>query len=442
MKILLLTRYGRQGASSRVRSFQYLPYIRASGVECVVSPLFDDELLIKKYQHGSYAMWDVLSAYWRRILALMTRDKFDLVWIEKETLPWWPAWIEQLLLCGKPYMLDFDDAIFHNYDLHRSAWVRRVYGRRIDCLMAGAQMVIAGNRYLADHAIAAGARRVEVIPTVIDLARYASKQNYSVSSKLRIVWIGSPSTVQYLQELAEPLATLAKRQPFILRVISGGALTIPGVDVESIPWFADTEAALIAECDVGVMPLRDTPWEQGKCAYKLIQYMACGLPTVASPIGANRDVVIEGVTGFFADTANEWVEKMELLLCDTALRQDFGQAGRARVEAKYCLQQTAPKLVRLLAEAGGNSYVQTDEDTEAEIVNRVQRIGGRWVKNNQIVGALSKDLVRIGWPLNNWVKLNDLSTLAVFGSNAGKQGQTNLSILLINIMQQKRGDPR
>ena len=145
---------------------------------------------------------------------------------------------------------------------------------------------------------------------------------------------------------------LAKRQPFTLRVIGGGAITMPGVDVESLPWSADTEAAVIAECDVGIMPLRDTPWEQGKCAYKLIQYMACGLPTVASPIGANRDVVIAGETGFFADTAYAWVEKMELLLSDAALRKRLGQTGRARVEAEYCLQQTAPRLVRLLTETG------------------------------------------------------------------------------------------
>ena len=352
MKILFLTRFGKQGASSRMRSFQYLPWFESAAIEYVVSPLFDDAMLLRKYQQGGYSLLKLLSAYWRRIRAMMGVHQFDLVWIEKEALPWFPAWFERWLLRRAPYVLDFDDAIFHTYDLHRSAWVRRVYGRRIDRLMAGARLVIAGNRYLAYRAAVAGARQIEAIPTVVDLARYASKQMYSVATKPRIVWIGSPSTVQYLLELAKPLGALAKRQPFTLRVIGGSAITMPGVDVESLPWSADTEAALIAECDIGIMPLRDTAWEQGKCAYKLIQYMACGLPTVASPIGANRDVVIEGETGFFADTASDWVEKMELLLCDTALRQRLGQAGRARVEAEYCLQQTAPRLLRLLTEAG------------------------------------------------------------------------------------------
>lgn len=352
MKILFLTRYGQQGASSRMRLFQYLPCFESAGIKTVVSPLFNDAMLLRKYRHGGYGLLDLLSAYWRCIRALMQRHQFDLLWIEKEALPWFPAWFERWLLRRAPYVLDFDDAIFHNYDLHRSAWVRRVYGRRIDRLMAGARLVLAGNRYLADRATAAGARSVEVMPTVVDLARYVPKLAYSFTTKPRIVWIGSPSTVQYLVELVEPLGALAKRQPFTLRVIGGGAITMPGVDVESLPWSADTEAAVIAECDVGIMPLRDTPWEQGKCAYKLIQYMACGLPTVASPIGANRDVVIAGETGFFADTAYAWVEKMELLLSDAALRQRLGQAGRARVEAEYCLQQTAPRLVRLLTETG------------------------------------------------------------------------------------------
>jgi len=352
MKILFLTRYGQQGASSRMRSMQYLPWFESGGIETVVSPLFDDSMLLRKYRHGGYSSLGLLSVYWRRIHALMGAHQFDLVWIEKEALPWFPVWFEELLLRGKPYVLDFDDAIFHNYDLHRFAWVRRIYGRRIDRLMAGASLVIGGNRYLADRATAAGARWVEVIPTVVDLVRYAAKQTYSIATKPRIVWVGSPSTAQYLLELAEPLGALAKRQPFTLRIIGGGAITMPGGDVESLPWSAATEAALIAECDVGIMPLRDTPWEQGKCGYKLIQYMACGLPTLASPIGANREVVVEGETGFFVDTANDWVEKMELLLRDTELRQRLGQAGRERVEAEHCLQKTAPRLVRLLTEAG------------------------------------------------------------------------------------------
>lgn len=351
MKILFLTRFSQQGASSRMRFLQFLPWFESAGVDCVVSPLFDDAMLLEKYQNGGYSMLALLSAYWRRIHALMGVHQFDFVWVEKETLPWFPAWVERWLLHNVPYALDFDDAIFHNYDLHRSAWVRYIYGRRIDRLIEGAVLVTVGNRYLANRATAAGVRRVEIVPTVVDLARHASKPECSVITKLCIVWIGSPSTAQYLQELAAPFGQLAKRQHFTLRVIGAGTINMPGVDVELMDWSIETEVAAIAECDIGIMPLRDTPWEQGKCAYKLIQYMACGLPTVASPIGANKEVVVGNETGFFAETPSDWVNTLELLLSDVALRQRLGQAGRVRVEENYSLQQTAPRLVRLITEA-------------------------------------------------------------------------------------------
>lgn len=334
-----------------MRAYQFLPWFESTGIEYVVSPLIDNAMLLRKYQHGGYGFIDLLSAYCQRIQVLAEKHQYDLIWIEKEALPWLPGWFESWLLRRMPYVMDFDDAIFLNYDLHWLPLVRFVYRQRIDRLMKNSNLVIVGNRYLAGRATSVGARRVEVISTVIDRDRYMPKLRYSAATKPRIVWIGSPSTVQYLLDLTEPLRAMTKRQSFTLRVIGGGAFTMPEVDVESLPWTEDTEPSLIAECDVGVMPLRDTQWEQGKCAYKLIQYMACGLPTVASPIGANRDVVIEGETGFFADTACAWVEKLELLLCDAGLRQRLGQAGRVRVEAKYCLQQTAPRLMHLLAEA-------------------------------------------------------------------------------------------
>ena len=352
MEIIFFTRYGSQGASSRMRLLQYLPWFESAGMGCNVSPLFSNAKLLRRYRSGGYSLLELLSAFVQRIHALMRSPPSELVWIEKEALPWFPAWCERWLLRRTPYVLDFDDAIFHNYDLHRFAWVRYFYGLRVDRLMRGARLVIAGNRYLADRAACAGAQWVEVIPTVIDLARYPAKQTYAVAMKPRIVWIGSPSTVHYLLELAAPLGVLAKRQPFTLRVIGGGAINMPGVEVEVLAWSVDTEASDIAAADIGIMPLRDTPWEQGKCAYKLIQYMACALPTVASPVGANLEVVIEGETGLFADTAEAWVKQLSLLLADAAMRQNFGRAGRKRVEAEYSLQQSAPRLVRLLIEAG------------------------------------------------------------------------------------------
>lgn len=348
MKVLFLTRFGRLGASSRMRTHQFLPWFESVGIDCVESALFPDDMLLDKYRVGVYSLPALLKVYWQRCSVLMSVRQFDLVWIEKECLPFLPAWLERWLLRGVPYLLDYDDAIFHNYDMHPSSLVRFFLGRRIDRLMKGAKMVIVGNRYLANRAVAAAAQRVEIVPTVVNLKRYTPGQGGAIP---RIVWIGSPTTGQYLLELAEPLRLLAKREQFTLRVIGASDIRLVGVDVEPVLWAEGKEAALIAECDVGIMPLFDSPWERGKCAYKLIQYMAAGLPTVSSPIGANLEVVKDGETGVFANSPDAWIAQLELLLRDDTMRKRMGAAGRARVESEYCLQRIAPRLVLLLKEA-------------------------------------------------------------------------------------------
>lgn len=352
-RVLALTRYGALGASSRLRFLQYLPYLADYGIHVAVSPLFADDALRARYQTGAYQPGRLAHSFRRRITALRDRHRFDLLWIEKECLPWVPMMFERRLLRDARYALDYDDAIFHNYDQHRIPLVRSLLGRRIDELMAGSSLVVAGNPYLAARARQAGARVVRMLPTVIDLNRYPPPEaaRIKISGGVpRIVWIGSPTTVHYLEALAKSLQILATRVPFVLRVI-GATPVISGVDVEPVLWCEDTEVAAIAACDLGLMPLVDSPWERGKCGYKLVQYMACGLPVVASPVGVNSDIVSDGVTGFLADRPEQWVESMEQLLRDAALRRAMGTRGRQKVETSYCLQVTAPIMATLLQQA-------------------------------------------------------------------------------------------
>ena len=195
MKLLVLARYDRWGASSRLRSLQFLPWLKRAGITCEVQALFSDEMLHTKYRTGRYGLLLNVDAYARRVWQLIHRHKFDLIFIEKEATPWLPVQIEKPLLGGVPYALDFDDAVFHNYDLHHSAGIRRLLGRRLDHLMAGASLVTAGNNYLSQRARDAGAPWVELVPTVIDLDRYSVEPRAPVPDGVpRIVWIGSPST--------------------------------------------------------------------------------------------------------------------------------------------------------------------------------------------------------------------------------------------------------
>lgn len=353
IRLLILSKYDSLGASSRLRSLQYIPYLREAGIHVDISALFSNTMLKRRYLTRNYRLQDLLGSYLRRFLALLQAKNYDLVLIEKEAFPWLPHWIESFLLRKSRYVLDFDDAQFHRYDDHYSRLIRYVYSAKIDRLIAKSHLVIAGNKYISARCKSASARWIEIIPTVVDLDRYVPKQIYSGQKVLRIVWIGTPETVKFLNFLSGPLTELAKRNSFTLRVIGAGKIVMPGVPIELLPWSADTECSMISNCDIGIMPLPDTPWERGKCAYKLIQYMACGLPVVASPVGANCDVVINDKTGLFATSDMDWIEKLEQLLSNPELRQRLGEAGRLRVESNYCLRETALRLMTLIRQGIG-----------------------------------------------------------------------------------------
>ena len=350
IKVLALTRYGTLGASSRMRLYQYIPFLNQEGIELEVQSFFSDGNLRNKYSNGKYKFTELLDNYSSRIITLYKAKKFDLLFIEKEALPWLPSSFELKLLKEIPYVLDYDDAWFHNYDMHRFKLIRRLLGNRLDKLMANATLVIGGNQYLAQRAKSANANWVEVLPTVINLQRYPQIELKNKQLIPTVVWIGSPSTVKYLETIEKSLKQLAKKVEFKLRVI-GAEFNLPELIVEFMSWTEATEVENIASADIGIMPLVDSPWEQGKCGYKLIQYMACGLPVVASPIGVNNDIVEDGINGYLADNELLWFERLEILLLDSDLRKEMGLKGREKVEQNYTLQVTAPKLAIWLKEA-------------------------------------------------------------------------------------------
>lgn len=360
VSVLFLTKYARNGASSRYRTLQYLPYLENAGFRCEIAPLFDQAYLEFKYRTGKAAISDLVRALIRRLLTLFTVKRYDLLVIEKELFPYCPAWIEALLdKIGCPYVVDYDDALFHQYDMHRKRAIRSLYGKKISSVMRHASLVIAGNQYLAQYAQKAGAKKIEILPTVVDLSRYSSSALARPREHVFTVgWIGSPSTSKYLITIASALREVCSGGAGRLLLIGSGPVDLPGVDVECVPWSEASEVDLIHRCDVGVMPLLDSPWERGKCGLKLVQYMACGLPVVASPVGINRSIVDHGGNGFLAADAAEWEHALRSLKNDESLRRALGKAGRAKVEKLYSLQVAAPVLVSLLAEVRARSCVK------------------------------------------------------------------------------------
>jgi glycosyltransferase involved in cell wall biosynthesis len=348
--ILFLTKYTRSGASSRYRTLQYLPFLEQKGFRCQVSALFDESYLSKRYEKGDGQSINVLGAFFRRVAALVASRKYDLLVIEYELLPYSLSFFERFLsFSGVSYVVDYDDALFHQYDNHRKTLIRLLLGGKIASVMRHAELVIAGNKYIADYARHSGAKKVAEIPTVVDLERYPVKIiEEKKNESFTIGWIGSPTTSKYLKTISPSLTEVCGHVNCSVKLIGSGYVNINEVPLEILEWSEESEVGSLNSFDLGIMPLPDEPWTLGKCGFKLIQYMACGLPVVASPVGVNKEIVEHGVNGFLAETHDEWVQALETLRNDHALRKTMGAAGRRKVEEKYCLQVTAPRYVELL----------------------------------------------------------------------------------------------
>ena len=351
MNCLLLSRYGRLGASSRLRFYQYLPFLESQGIHVDTAALLDDSYVHNLNSENSTDWASILGSYARRVRSLACSRRFDLVWVEAEVFPWLPD-LAELWLSWKriPYVVDYDDAAFHRYDLHRAALVRWVLGRKIDRVMKRAALVVAGNSYLANRARQAGSARIEILPTVVDLCRYPASKSKR-SNDFVIGWVGSQTTSRYLMLLHDVLRQATSWERTSLRLVGSGELPLPGVAADVMDWSEPSEVEAIQSFSVGIMPLQDDPWTRGKCGYKLIQYMACGLPVVASPVGVNCEIVEHGSNGYLAATEAEWLRALGQLRSQPQLREELGRVGRIRVESTYSLEVTAPRLADLLKSA-------------------------------------------------------------------------------------------
>ncbi|MDM8542149.1 glycosyltransferase family 4 protein [Desulfococcaceae bacterium HSG9] len=357
MKILLLSRFGRLGASSRIRSYQYISYLKQHGIDITVSPLLGDTYLSDFYFGKANHIKARIYPYLFRILSLLKSYRFDLLWIEKELFPWLPCLGELLLTYAKiPYVVDYDDAIFHRYDSHSNKYIQTFLGNKIDVIMRHANLVIVGNDYLLQHAKYAGAKYVKYLPTVVDLKKYRVKQ--IKNGLFTIGWIGTPITVKYLEFIRPALSELFQDNRSHLVTIGAEFSGMESNYVTNVSWSEDSEISDVQKFDVGIMPLPDNLWAKGKCGYKLIQYMACGKPVIASPVGVNSKIVEHGVNGFLANSKEEWISALTLLRDNPELRKKMGEAGRKKVEKEYCLQVTQPQLSALLTTLDQNSHLK------------------------------------------------------------------------------------
>lgn len=345
---LFLTKYSRTGASSRYRSIQYFPFLEEAGIDCVHKPLFDDSYLQELYEKNRKPLFNVIQRYLARLRTIANSGAYDIIFLEKELFPYLPATFERLLgRMNTPYIVDYDDAIFHNYDQSDTLMVRSTLKNKIDTVMRSADAVVAGNEYLANRARTAGASQVKVIPTVIDMDRYRMAPPDD-EDPFTIGWIGSPDTIRYVEPITDALNTVCEERDAELVLVGSGREDFSVEPTQMIEWSEETEVNSICEFDVGIMPLQDGPWERGKCGLKLIQYMGCAKPVVASPVGMNESIVSEGETGYFASDYDQWVDRLKHLADKPDLARQLGKNGYKRVKQNYCLSVTVPELIKLI----------------------------------------------------------------------------------------------
>ena len=363
------------GPSSRYRIFQFMPYLRAAGVNCRVYPLFGPayfrilEIRIPAMRVLAKAGY-VIARFVKRVWDMLTMPAADLVVIEGQLFPYVPAAVERLILRAFPRVaVELDDAIY----------LTRFHGRKIPALLKSASAAIVGNETLARYA-RGFCSRVEVIPTVVDTDYFRPRKAdegivLGASGKaVTVVWVGLAYNLPYLEFLAPVLSELSAQGLIRLRVVCSRPPNLEGVEVEFRRWNLERETEDLADGQIGIMPLPDTEWARGKCGLKLLQYMACSMATIASPVGVSAEIVRDGETGFHSSSLEDWRDGLSRLCRDGELRARFGQAGRRRVEDQYSLRMWGPRLAEWYLEAANDALVSGLIGESAPAAGRVRTI--------------------------------------------------------------------
>lgn len=349
MRILALVPYPQATApSQRYRLELWSRYFQG---EWVFAPFLDPRMW--QILYGGGHLFEKIartgSAFLRRIRQLIEARSFDLILLHREAALVGPPVLEWVAgKIGVPLVYDFDDAIY----LPRSSPANRSLGafkslKAVSVACRAADLVIAGNAHLRDYARQWN-RNVEVVPSVVDTDRYRPRPERADPRPPVVGWSGTHTVLPYLEIARGPLERLSREGAFRFRLIGPGTFPLNGSPTESVPWRLQTEVEDLQGLDVGLMPVPDDAWGRGKCGMKAILYGGIGIPTVCSPVGVNREIVVDGETGFFADSPAQWESCLRRLARDPRLRSQMGRAARKRVEERYSAKVWGPRAVDLL----------------------------------------------------------------------------------------------
>jgi glycosyltransferase involved in cell wall biosynthesis len=310
-------------ASFRQRIGIYLDVLRTAGLDCKV----------ERFPSNPFAGWKLLR----------TGADFDAVFLHKKRLNPFDALV--LRRCARKIIYDFDDAIMYS-DKHPdkpSSKRLKSFRRTVEL----ADLVIAGNAYLAEHARRFNAN-VEILPTGLDVSEYDVNVSRPADGKIRLVWIGSKPTLPYLKEIKPALEEIGSSiDDVVLRIICDEFFDLNNRQIEKRQWSRQTEVIDLVTSDIGLAPLPDNLFTRGKCGFKILQYQAAGLPVVVSSVGVNAELVRDGFNGYHAVSMTDWVRKIYALVKDKSLRTRMGQAAIKSCEP-FDLAALSPRLVTMI----------------------------------------------------------------------------------------------
>jgi len=346
MKLLTLTKYSYEGPSSRYRFYNYKERFVEDNINMIIKPLFGKNYFNAKNKRTKFLVAAISYAkrLWLVLQVLFFPKKYDLVLLEYELFPYLPAWIEYLFMKrGVKYIVDYDDAIFHKYDKHPNILIKRVLGDKIAKVMGYAKTIIVCNPYLEAYASKYN-KRIVTIPTVVLLDKYTeTMKNHKAreNNSFIIGWIGSWTTGVYVLNILFAMKKFVQKYDDVRFHLVGFNEDLLSqqekeeAHIDVIKWCEEQEIDEILDFDIGMMPLPNDEWSRGKCGFKLLQYMSCKKPVIASAVGVNCILVQDEVNGFLIKNNNAWFEAFEKLYLNEELRTKMATANLKKVQDEY-----------------------------------------------------------------------------------------------------------
>jgi L-malate glycosyltransferase len=354
-RILFVCPYPENVApSQRLKFEQYYPHFREAGYEVVTSSYISSAFWKIIYKKGNFTAkaWYSLTGYLKRIADLFRLGQFDIVYVHLWVTPFGHPVFEWLYRkASRKLVYDIDDLVYlKNVESKAHPLVTLIKGREKPLfLMKAADHVITCTPYLDEFVKKFNSHTTDISST-IDTEKYIPKKDYAVPGKVTIGWSGSHSTSRYLHLLDDVFRDLARSYSFKLLVMGDENFSIDGVEVEAIPWNESYEVEIISRFDIGVYPLPDEEWVLGKSGLKALQYMAAGIPTVATAIGAIFRIIQDKKNGFLVDSRLEWKQCLIQLLSDVKLRNEIGKKAIFTVEKKFSVKATKNVYLSILNE--------------------------------------------------------------------------------------------